>query len=55
MAKLNEEVLIIKVSTLTPDSVESTAIMNDENVAALKQVIEQLADEHPTLVEIEKA
>lgn len=55
MAKLNEEVLIVKISTITPDGVDSPVIMNDENVTALKQVIEQLASDNPTLVEIEKA
>jgi hypothetical protein len=55
MARINEEVLVIKVSTLLPDSADKTAIMTDENVAALQQVIEQLAGDSRTLVEIERA
>jgi hypothetical protein len=55
MAKLNEEVLVVKVSTLLPDSCDMTPIMSDENIAALKQAIEQLAGDNRTLVEIEKA
>ena len=55
MAHINEEVLVIKISTLLPDGSDMTAIMGDENIAALKQVIEQLAGDNRTLVEIEKA
>lgn len=55
MAKLNEEVIVIKVSTLLPDSAEVTAIMSDDNIAALKQIVEQLSGDSRTLVEIEKA
>jgi hypothetical protein len=55
MAKLNEEVLVVKISTLLPDDVEMTNIMTEENVAALRQVIEQLAGNNRTLVEIEQA
>jgi hypothetical protein len=55
MAKINEEVLVIKVTTLLPDSVDMTSIMSDDNIAALRQVIEQLAGDNKTLVEIERA
>lgn len=55
MAKLNEEVLVIKVSTILPDHADMTPIMTEENIAALKQVIEQLAGDNRTLVEIEQA
>lgn len=55
MAHMNEEVLVIKVSTLLPDNCDMTAIMSNENIAALKQVIEQLAGDNKTLVEIERA
>ena len=55
MAHINEEVLVIKISTLLPDSADMTPIMGDENVAALRQVIEQLAGDNKTLVEIERA
>jgi len=55
MAKIHEEVLVIKISTLLPDHCDMTAIMGDENIAALRQVIEQLAGDNRTLVEIERA
>jgi hypothetical protein len=55
MAKLHEEVIVIKVSTLLPDSADTIAIMGDENIEALKQVVEQLAGDTRTLVEIERA
>lgn len=55
MAKLHEEVLVIKVSTLLPDGAEMTPVMSDENIKALEQVISQLAEDNRTLVEIQKA
>jgi hypothetical protein len=55
MAKMNEEVLVVKISTLLPDGVDMTAIMDDANIAALREVIEQLAGNNKTLVEIERA
>lgn len=55
MAKLKEEVLVIKVSTLLPDTVELPDIMTNENIKALIQVIEQLAGTNKTLVEVERA
>jgi len=55
MAKINEEVLVIKISTLLPDSSDMTNIMDQDNMAALKAVIEQMAGDSRTLVEIEKA
>jgi hypothetical protein len=55
MAKLHEEVIVIKVSTLLPDAADMTPIMSYENIEALKQVVEQLAGDNRTLVEVEKA
>lgn len=55
MAHINEEVVVIKISTLLPDSADMTPIMSDENITALQQVIEQLAGDNRTLVEIERA
>jgi len=55
MAKLHEEVIVIKVSTLIPDNCDMTDIMGEENLEALKQVVEQLAGDNRTLVEIERA
>jgi hypothetical protein len=55
MAKLQEEIIVVKVSTLLPDNVEMTPIMDSENILALRQVVEQLAGDNRTLVEIERA
>ena len=55
MAKMNEEVLVIKITTLLPDNCDMTAIMGDENIAALQAVIQEMAGDNRTLVEIEKA
>ena len=56
MAKINEEIIVIKISTLLPDSCDMTPIMDDANVSALEQVIQQMAgDGARTLVEIERA
>lgn len=55
MAKLNEEIIILKISTLLPDSADMTSIMDEENLSALKTVIESMAGDNRTLVEIERA
>jgi hypothetical protein len=55
MAKLQEEVIVIKVSTLVPDNTDMSPIMGEDNMEALKQVVEQLAGGNRTLVEIERA
>lgn len=55
MAKLNEEILVVKISTLLPDSADTVPIMDDDNVQALKDVIAQMAGHNRTLVEIERA
>lgn len=55
MAKINEEILVIKISTLVADRGESMPVMGEQNFQALRLVIEQMAGEQPTLVEIERA
>jgi hypothetical protein len=55
MAKINEEVIVIKISTLLPDNSDMTNIMDEESISALKQVVEQLAGSNRTLIEIERA
>ena len=54
MAKLKEEVLIIKISTLLPDNIDIPDITNNDNIQELVQVIEQLAGTNKTLVEVER-
>lgn len=55
MAKINEEVLVVKISTLLPDAADMTSIMDDDNVRALEEVIRQMAGDNRTIVEIELA
>jgi hypothetical protein len=55
MAKINEEILVIKISTLVPDAAEMTPIMDADNVEALSAVIREMAGDNRTLVEIERA
>ncbi len=54
MAKLQEEVLVIKVSKLLKDSDNETAILTTETVASLEAVVQELAGAN-TLVEIQVA
>jgi hypothetical protein len=54
MAKLHEEVLVIKVSKLLKDSETTTEIMSNETLVSLEAVVEELAGAG-TLVEIERA
>lgn len=55
MAKIIEEILVIKISTLVSDSAEMSPIMDDNNVQALEEVIAQMTGNNRTLVEIERA
>ena len=54
MAKLQEEVLVIKVSKMLKDSEVESEIMNAETVASLEAVVQELAGAN-TLVEIQVA
>ena len=54
MAKLHEEVLVIKVSKLLKDSETTAEIMSNETLVSLEAVVEELAGAG-TLVEIERA
>ena len=51
MAKIHEEIIVIKVSKLLKDSEESGAIMDADNVASLEAVIQELSGSS-VLVEI---
>lgn len=55
MAKINEEILVVKISTLLPDAVDMTAIMDADNIQALAAVIREMAGDNRTIVEIERA
>ena len=54
MAKLQEEVLVIKVSKLLKDTDVEQEILNPETVASLEAVVQELAGAN-TLVEIQVA
>lgn len=54
MAKLQEEVLVIKVSKMIRDTDVETEILNAETVASLEAVVQELAGAN-TLVEIQVA
>ncbi len=55
MAKIHEEVLVVKISVLVPDHSDMTEIMNNENIQALEDVVKQLVNDERSLVEIERA
>ena len=54
MAKLQEEVLVIKVSKMIRDNDVEQAVLNAETVASLEAVVQELAGAN-TLVEIQVA
>ena len=54
MAKINESVMVIKVSELVKDNEEKPSPLTDEMVAQLHAVIQELAGPQ-TLVEIERS
>lgn len=54
MAKLQEEVLVIKVSKMIRDNETEKEILNPETVASLEAVVQELAGAN-TLVEIQVA
>lgn len=51
MAKLHEEIIVVKVSKLLKDNEQPQTIMGQETVASLEQIIQELAGSN-ALVEI---
>ena len=51
MAKIQEEIIVIKVSKLLKDSEQQSVIMNPDAVAGLEAVVQELAGAN-TLVEL---
>lgn len=51
MAKLNEQVLVVKVSKLVKDGAEPELLLTDDGLASLEAVVQELAGAG-TLVEI---
>ena len=54
MAKLHEEILVIKVSKLLKDAELAGEILNTETITSLEAVVQELAGAN-TLVEIQVA
>jgi phosphohistidine swiveling domain-containing protein len=54
MAKLHEEVLVIKVSKLVKDSEQASGLVTEETITSLEAVVQELTGP-TTLVEIERA
>ena len=56
MAKLHEEVLVVKISTLLADKSEITEMAGNEMIQSLEVVVKELLAHDPhVMVEIEKA
>jgi hypothetical protein len=52
MAKINETVLVVKVSELVKDNADARSVLDAETIAQLEAVIQELAGAN-ALVEIE--
>lgn len=54
MAKIHEEVVVIKISRLVKDNEEVTVVATDDTLAALEQVTQELVG-NGIVVEVERA
>ena len=54
MAKIHEEIVVIKLSKLIKDGAGPVEIATEEMISALSSVVEELAGEH-IIVEVERA
>ena len=54
MAKIHEEIVVIKLSKLVKDDAAPVEIANEEMLSALNSVVEELAGEH-IIVEVDRA
>ena len=54
MAKIHEEVLVVKLAKLVKNTEEQSLIANDEIITAIEQVAQELVGEN-IIVEVEKA
>jgi hypothetical protein len=56
MAKLHEEVLVVKISALLADRAEMTEMADNEMIHNLEAVIKELlSSDQPVMIEIERA
>lgn len=53
MAKIHEEVIVVKVSKLIKNDDDATALINDDVVTALEQVAQELLGDS-VIVEVEQ-
>lgn len=54
VAKIHEEVIVVKVSKLIKNDDDATALINDDVVTALEQVAQELLGDS-VIVEVEQA
>jgi hypothetical protein len=54
MAKIHEEIVVIKLSKLVKDDAAPVEIAHEEMISALSSVVEELAGEH-IIVEVDRA
>ena len=54
MAKIHEEVLVVKLSQLVRNDSEEPSVITEEIVAALEQVVQELVGQQ-VIVEVEQA
>ena len=54
MAKIQEEVIVIKLSRLIKDNVDATSVASEDILKALEQVAQELVGDN-IVVEVEKA
>jgi hypothetical protein len=54
MAKLHEEVIVVKVSKLLKDSESESTILDNDTITSIEAVVQELAGAG-TLVEVQKA
>lgn len=53
MAKINEEIIVIKVSTISKNNENSPKLLNDEISSTIEQVVAELIGDK-AVVEVEK-
>jgi hypothetical protein len=54
MAKIHEEIVVIKLSKLIKDDAATAEIATEDMISSLSSVVEELAGEH-IIVEVERA
>jgi hypothetical protein len=54
MAKIHEEIVVIKLSKLIKDGAATAEIATEDMISSLSSVVEELAGEH-IIVEVERA